>query len=155
HNEDAACNSDGDGIDREEWGQEDAGENALGDEETDRIEAHGFEGVEFFVDFHSAEFSGEGGTGTAGEDDSSHEAAEFARHDDAQHVGDKNLSTEHGEWPSGFKSDNETEQQADQGDDGEGINAGLLEDTPNFAPAHGFGPDEVGGESRGDVADKG
>src|SRR6266446_4657009 len=64
------------------------GDELGGDQKMHGADGHGFESVDFFGDFHGADFRREGGAGTANHDDSGDERAKFARHGDGHGGGD-------------------------------------------------------------------
>src|SRR6266478_6113373 len=55
------------------------GDEFWGDQKMHGTDGHGFESVDFFGDFHGADFGGESGAGTADHDDSGDERAKFTR----------------------------------------------------------------------------
>lgn len=107
-----------------EAGQHDGhGDEFWRNEEMDRADGHGFEGVDFLGDLHRAYFGGEGGTGTADYDDGGDERPEFARHGDGdsrRHVADGSKATE---LVSSLESEDQADKKSDEGEDGDSADA--------------------------------
>src|SRR5262249_30264895 len=68
------------GPDREARKHQDHGDEFRSDEETDGIDGHGFQGINFLRDFHGAEFGGKGRPGTPDDNDRGDEGTKFTGH---------------------------------------------------------------------------
>ena len=66
--------------------RDDQGQNARQDQDVDRIETHGAQGVDLLAHLHRAEFGGIGAAGAAGHHDGDDQHADFAQDEDADHV---------------------------------------------------------------------
>ena len=64
------------------------GDNPRQDDEAGDIEPHDFQGIDFLVELHAADFGGEGGARTAGDEHRRQQGSHLASHRDADHVGD-------------------------------------------------------------------
>src|SRR5713226_4904891 len=73
-----AKNAHGVGPNREAGQHHGHGDEFGGDQEMHGADSHRFESVDFFGDFHGPDFGGEGGAGTANDDDGGDERAKFA-----------------------------------------------------------------------------
>ena len=103
--------------------RDDAGQ----DQDLDGIEAHGRQRVDFLAHFHRAEFGGVGAARTAGDHDRDDQHAEFAQHQDADHVDDVGVGAEFAEMEDALLRDDGADQEGDQHHDRDRLKADLVE----------------------------
>src|SRR4029077_170398 len=72
-------------------------DNARQDENIDRVEPHGLQGIDLFAHFHGAEFGGVGRPGPARAHDRHDQYADLADYQDAEHIDHVEVSTESAE----------------------------------------------------------
>ncbi len=90
-----------------------------------RADGHGFEGVDFLGDFHSADFGGEGGAGTADYYDCGDQRTEFAGHGNGNSGGYIADGAETAKLVCSLESQNQADKESDKGEDRESANADI------------------------------
>ena len=80
----------------------------------DGIEAHGAQRVDLLAHLHRAEFGGIGAAGAAGHHDADDEHADFAQHQDADHVDDVDVGAEGAETENALLRDDGADQERAQ-----------------------------------------
>src|ERR1700749_2484818 len=88
------------------------------DQETDRLERHRFHGINFFVDLHRADFSGERRTRTADYHDRRHQGAKLARDCDGDCRGYELESTEFAKLIGALNRKNQSYEETNELNDG-------------------------------------
>ena len=90
-----------------------------------RINGHGFKRVDFFANFHGAEFSGKCRTRAADDDDGGNQRAKFTGHRDGHGTGYKIHRAESFEFIGALESENQANEKGDERKNGKGANAGF------------------------------
>ena len=80
-------------------------DDARQDQHFDRIEAHGRQRVDFLAHLHRAEFGGVGAARAAGDHDRDDQHADFAQHQNADHVDDIGIGAELAEMEEALLGD--------------------------------------------------
>ena len=102
-------------------------DDARQDQHFDRIEAHGSQRVDFLAHLHGAELGGEGAAGAARHHDGDDQDADFAQHQDADHVDDIDVGAEFAEVEDALLRDDAADQERDQQDDRHRAPADIVE----------------------------
>src|SRR6202041_430734 len=97
------------------------------DQNLDRIESHGAQGVDFLAHFHRTELGGVGAAGSTRHHDRHQQHADFAQHQHAQHVDHEDIGAEFAEMKDALLGDDAADQKGDQHHDRHRAPADLLE----------------------------
>jgi hypothetical protein len=82
-----------------------------------RADGHGLESVDFLGDLHSADFRGEGRTGTTDDDDGGDKGTEFAGHGNGHSCGYVTDGPEATQFVSGLESEDQANKKCDERQD--------------------------------------
>ena len=115
------------GVEDEERHHQDQREHSRDHQKIDGGNSEGGESVDLFVHRHGSELGGEGRARAARHDDAGHHGPHFPGHSEADQVRDVDLGTELAELDGGDEGENQSDQKADQGHDGQGLGAALLD----------------------------
>ena len=105
----------------------DQGDDARKNEHIDRIEAHGAQGVDLLSHLHGAQFGGVGAAGAAGDHDGDDQHADFAQHEDADHVDHVFVGAELAEMKEALLGDDAADQEGNEQDDRHGLPADAVQ----------------------------
>src|SRR5580692_9133807 len=111
----------------EDWQRDDQRQHPRQDQDLDRIEAHGAQGVDLLAHFHRTELGGVGAAGSARHHDRHQQHADFAQHQHAQHVDDEDIGAELAEVENALLGNDAADQEGDQSDDRHRAPAHLFE----------------------------
>ena len=92
-------------------------DDARKNEDVDRIETHGAEGVDFLSHLHGAQFGGVGAAGAAGDHDRDDQHADFAQHKDADHIDHVFVGAELAKMKEALLGDDAADQERNEKDD--------------------------------------
>src|SRR5437879_920852 len=95
------------------------------DQKADRIDGHGFQGVNFLGNLHSSEFGGKRRAGAPNDDDRGDERPQLARHGEGDGAGDETDSAKPLQFVRRLQRQNQPDKKRDQRKDGERANAGF------------------------------
>src|SRR6202163_2034769 len=136
HGQRAAEDADQVGEDAQQRHHQQGSDDAGDDKEADRIEAHGGQRVELFVDLHGSDFCREGRAGTPGEQDPGHQRPELAQYRESDQVRNEDLGAELPHRYRGLERENDAEQERYQRHDRQRVDADLLAGVPDVLPAN-------------------
>ena len=92
-----------------------------------RLEAHDAHGVDLLGDLHHPQLGGVGGAGAARHHDGGDERRQFPRHRDTDHVHDEDVGAELLQLHRPLVGDDHPDEEAGEGDDGQGAHARVLD----------------------------
>ncbi len=99
---------------RQQRHRDDQRDDARQHQHLDRVEAHGAQRVDLLAHFHRAELGRVGAAGAAGDHDADDEHADFAQHQDADHVDDIDFGAESAEMENALLRDDGADQERAQ-----------------------------------------
>ena len=105
----------------------DQADDARQDQHFVRIDADGVQRVDFLVEFHRADFGGEGAARAAGNNDGGEQHAELAQHADGDDVDHEDFRAVVARLLGGDVGDDQRDQEGDQRDDGNRGDAGFVD----------------------------
>ena len=107
--------------------RDDERDDARQHQNLDRIEPHGAQRVDLLAHLHGAEFGGVGAAGAAGHHDAGDEHADFAQHQDRDHVDDIGVGAEGAETQDALLRENGADQERGEKDDRDGAQPDAIE----------------------------
>src|SRR6478609_6129064 len=120
---------------REDRQPDDQRDDTRQNENVDRVEPHGLQGIDLFAHFHGAEFGGIRRPGATRDHDRHDQHADLAHYQNAEHIDHVEASTESAETDDALLRDDRSDQERDQQDD------------RNGAPAHAVDVMHHGGQT--------